>query len=421
MKHINFSESIPIKGSYDVIIAGGGVAGVAAAVAVARAKKRVLLIEKSIMLGGLATLGRINMYEPLCNGRGSHILRGMAEEFLKLSIRYGYDTLPAEWAKGEPAAPVKPRYWTRFSPAIFALTMTELICDHGIDLLYDSVVSMPIMKNGHCEGVIVDGKSGREFYEAGVVIDTTGDADVLHRAGVPTVQGYNYFTYISHGVTIESCKKAAASGRIQDADIGFSGGHASLYGHNHPEGMKRFEGTTAQSVTEFVVMNQRVLLDKIKKSDRGTREIFALPGMAQFRTTRRIDGEYTLLETDHYRHFEDSVGAISDFDRRDFLYEVPYRCLIRNGYDNLITAGRSASGDGYGWDVLRVIPVAVLTGQAAGEAAVLSLASGKSITDIDIAALQRSMTGTGVLLHFDDRLIPSAGSAVEATEDVGHL
>ena len=98
--------------------------------------------------------------------------------------------------------------------------------------------------------------------------------------------------------------------------------------------------------------------------------------MPQLRTTRRIDGDYTLLESDKYRHFEDSIGAIGDFERRDFLYEIPYRTLIRSGYDNLITAGRSASADGYAWDVVRVIPPAIITGQAAGTAAAQALEAG---------------------------------------------
>jgi hypothetical protein len=78
-----------------------------------------------------------------------------------------------------------------------------------------------------------------------------------------------------------------------------------------------------------------------------------LPMMPQLRTTCHIDGDYTLVQEDAYRHFEDSVCAINDFDHRDYLYEVPLRCLVKAGYPNLITAGRSASASGYGWDILR--------------------------------------------------------------------
>lgn len=421
MRCLERQESVPVKGRYEVVVAGGGVAGVAAALSAARAGRRVLLIEKSVMLGGLATLGRIDFFVALCNGRGRQIIGGLAEELLRLSIRYGLDTLPAEWVQGAPPPGTTTRYETRFSASIFALALTERICDEGVDLLYDSVVSAPVMKGGHCEGVIVESKSGREFYEAGMVVDATGDADVLHRAGVPTVQGLNYFTYLAHGITLDTCRKAVDAGNIRDAVRTFAGGRASLHGTRHPEGMKRYEGTTAQSVTEYVVANQRQLFDGLKGDNRTSREILALPGMAQFRTTRRIAGDCTVTEADTYRHVDDSVGAICDFERRDCLYEVPFRCLVRSGFDNLITAGRSAAGEGYAWDVLRVIPPAILTGQAAGLAAAHALASGKPIHAVGIPGLQRALAAAGVTIHFDDDLVPAATAPAAANDDNGHL
>ena len=87
---MRFTEEMTERAHYDVLVAGGGLAGVAAAVAAARAGKRVLLLEKSQKLGGLATLGLINLFVPMCNGRGKQIIFGMAEEFLRLSIRNGY-------------------------------------------------------------------------------------------------------------------------------------------------------------------------------------------------------------------------------------------------------------------------------------------------------------------------------------------
>ncbi len=419
MRHIEKKESIPVKGSYEVVVAGGGVAGVAAALSAARAGRKVLLIEKSVMLGGLATLGLINLFVPMCNGRGKQIIYGMAEELLRLSIKYGFDSIPDEWMNTEPGPDAKSRYLTRFSAGIFALALTERICEEGVHLLYDSVVSAPVMKNNHCKGVIVESKSGREFYEAGAVVDATGDADVLYRAGVPTVQGGNYLTYGAHGISLESCRKAAASGNIRDAEISFMGGNASLYGTNQPEGMQRFEGTTAQSVTEYLVINQRLLLDRIRNDDRQTRHITCLPGMAQFRTTRRIAGNYALKEADKYRHFEDSVGAICDFERRDFLYEVPYRCLVCTGYDNLITAGRSAAAEGYAWDVLRVIPPAILTGQAAGLAAAQAVRNAVAICAVDLGQLQKDLAATGVMIHFGDGLVKADGG--QKGDDFGHI
>lgn len=93
-------------------------------------------------------------------------------------------------------------------------------------------------------------------------------------------------------------------------------------------------------------------------------------------------------------------------DHRDHLFEVPYRTLVRTGYDNMITAGRSASADGFGWDILRVIPPAILTGQAAGEAAVISLRSGAPIYAVDVPTLQSRLEEANVMIHFPDSYLP---------------
>lgn len=421
MTSIRLTQEIPLRGSYDVVVCGGGVAGVGAALSARRAGKRVLLLEKSLFLGGLATLGLINFFVPMCNGRGRQIVTGLAEELLRLSIRYGYDTLPAEWASGEPGPGAKTRYVTRFSANIFALTLMEQLLDEGVELLLDTVVSSPLMEGGRCRGLVVENKTGRGFYEAGMVVDATGDADVLARAGVPTVLGQNFFTYTAAGITLDSCRRAAESGRIQDALVNFSGGKATLYGQNQPVDEKLYAGVTAEEVSQYVTRNQRLLLQSLKAQDRTAREVVTLPGMAQLRTTRRIAGDYALTTADQYRHFEDSVGAICDFDNRDFLYEVPLRTLCMDGFDNLLTAGRSAAATGYAWDVLRVIPPAILTGQAAGTAAAQALDENKPVSRLNIGRLQASLAAQGVLVHFPDELVPAKEAPQGERFDTGHI
>ena len=107
-------NNIPVWGEYDVIVVGGGVAGVSAALAAKRNGCKTLLVEKSVMLGGLATLGLIAIYLPLCDGRGRKVIGGIAEELLQLAIKYGYDNLPPEWEKGCNRVETRRRYMTIF-------------------------------------------------------------------------------------------------------------------------------------------------------------------------------------------------------------------------------------------------------------------------------------------------------------------
>ena len=139
MQYVEETNRVRVAGEYDVVVAGGGVAGIAAALAARRAGKRALLIEKSLKLGGLATLGLINLFVPMCNGRGTPIIGGMCEELLRLSIRLGYDSLPEAWRECGVHPGEQSRYVTRFSPDIFAMELSRLLDDEGVDILYDAL------------------------------------------------------------------------------------------------------------------------------------------------------------------------------------------------------------------------------------------------------------------------------------------
>ena len=201
-----------------------------------------------------------------------------------------------------------------------------------------------------------------------------------------------------------------------------SGGGIDLYGHNQPSDVPLYTGLSSAEVTDYLLRNQSILLSKLRKTGRNTRDMAQLPGVPQFRTTRRVDGEYTLRVEDAYRHFDDSVGAICDFDRVDYLYEVPLRALYSKACPNLLTAGRSAAGEGYAWDVLRVIPPVIQTGQAAGEAAALAVEMNTDPGKVSIAQLQARLACGGVMIHFDDKLIPDGSTApAPAAPDLGHI
>ena len=366
----------------------------------------------------------------MCNGRGKQIIFGMAEEFLRLSLKYGYGSVPKDFKNGViPEAQLKSyaengkkptRYMTRFSAEIFALTLTELCRNEGVELLFDSIVTHAVPLSGdstRISGVIVENKSGAEYYSAKMFVDATGDGDLLALMGVPTVKRGNYHTYYGYKISLDSCRRAVESGDICMAYSAICGGNASLYGTRQPENIPLYYGVYSKDVNRYLISNQLEMLEKLKGENRKSRDVAVIPGMAQFRTTRRIDGDYVLKESDEYRHFEDSVGAICDFDRRDYLFEIPFRSLVRKEYGNIIAAGRVAAGDGYAWDVIRVIPPAIITGQAAGVACVHAIDENTAVSDIDITTLQRELEKQNVTIHFDDSDIPEVSENIHENND----
>ena len=406
MSNVSYVKNLEVKKDYDVIVCGGGVAGVAAAVTAANNGLKTLLIEKSNILGGLGTLGLINLFVPMCNGRGKQIIFGLCEKWTRLSAEYGFDTIPDEWKNGEPKEYTEVRYIQRYSPYIFAFQLLEEVEKSGADLLYDCIACDPIMDGNVCRGVITESKGGTEYYSCKMLIDTTGDCDVLRRAGVPTAKGANFFTYLGKLVSIDSCRRAVERNNIFDAFTTIAGGPINLWGDDQPADVPLWAGLDALEVTDYLKVNQKLMLENVKKTHKDSREIAMIPLMPQFRTTCHILGDYSLQVDDVYKHFDDSVCAINDFEHRDYLWEVPLRTLCRRDYPNMMTAGRSASGDGYAWDLLRVIPAAIITGQAVGEAVALAIRDGVGVADVNIKELQDKLTAENVMIHFPDEYVP---------------
>ena len=227
-----FSHNLECKKHYNIIVAGGGTAGCAAAIQAAQCGMSVLLLEKKCLLGGLATGGLVNFMEPLCDGRGNTVIHGYAEKWTKMLLDISYDTLPEIWRDGNPEHKTGRRYATTYSANTFSLLLTEEMKKSGADFLFDCSVADAIMEGNICKGVVVFSKAGFEYYECDMLIDTTGDCDVLRAAGVPTVSGKNYFIYYGHAVSLENCRRALENNDIGKVYSGLCGGGVNLFGHN---------------------------------------------------------------------------------------------------------------------------------------------------------------------------------------------
>ena len=371
----------PVREETDVLVVGGGIAGVAAALAARRAGVRVLLLEKQALLGGLATNGLISWYEPLCDGQGHQLIYGLAEELLRLSFRYGDDSLPEIWkdrsvpvdpakVRPEKQHPVGGRYATFFSPTMFQLAMDEILLNEGVELRLVGDLAL-------------------------LHADASGDADLFDRAGVPCVLGKNFLSVVAHWSDTSEKKKALELRRWRC-------GGADLHGNGHPADYPFLSGTTNEEVTRFLLDGRRIIREKTMGEDRTARDIVALPAMAQFRKTRRLDGAYTLTERDCHAAHADSIGLAADFEKVGDWYEIPYGCLYHPDCANMLAAGRMISSDGWAWDVTRVIPVCALTGQAAGLAAAQIAATDQTAAALPIDGLQKALREQGVVLHRAD-------------------
>ena len=366
---MKFDLSVTQKGTYDVIVVGGGIAGVAASVSAARNGAKVLLVEKQINLGGLATGGLISWYEPLCDGKGKQMITGIAEELIKLSAQYGFDNLPEKWGGTSGNPPKNQRYATLFSPTVFSVALDDFVVKNGVTVRFDSRATYPVMEGNVCTGVIVESVSGSEFFGAHAVIDATGDATIMHRAGIPTVEGENFMTYIVHMFDADDIDK------LRERDLPkfrrWVNKGSDLNGNGHPKGMRMLKGIHAEDITDYILAGKRGMLEYIKTLDKNSFDIMTLPTMPQLRTIRRIIGKCDFNAVDG-ETFADSIGTCGDF-RPEHIgkhYEIPAGALYHENFPNLFAAGRIISAPkGNGWEVARVIPSCALTGEAAGKLA----------------------------------------------------
>ena len=412
MGNIIEHKETKVYGAYDVIVVGGGVAGIGAALSAARQGMNTLLIEKAAYLGGLATLGHVCLYLPLCDGNGRKVVGGIAEELLHTSIRYSYNDLPEGWKMGiDRLENPKGRYKTTFNIPAFVLAIDETMEQAGVHLLLDTVFCEPIMEGNTCCGVIVENKSGRCAYNAKVVIDASGDADVMYRAGADCFDGTTILSYWCYDTDFDLMKKAIETGNMQTAikirmlgllprkvpDKANPGSERASV--QDEDKYREYHGTNAEDVTEFLLESRKTALEFLKKNQRPDYAMLSVAAMGDFRTTRRITGQYELCPDDVFKSFPDSIGCTGDWRKAGPVYEIPYRCLIDKKVENILAVGRIIASKDDAWEVTRVIPPSVLTGEAAGVAASLAIRNGTTTGKINVEMLQDILAQNGVIIH----------------------
>lgn len=390
-------KKVPVNGKYDVFVAGGGIAGISAALAAARKGAKVILTEKQCVLGGLATAGLVTIYLPLCDGEGRQVTYGIAEELLKLSMLHGYDgKYPKPWVEGgTKEEKAKTRYEVQFNPALFALEAERILVEAGVKILYNTAICSVQMKDKKITAVICENKTGRIAYEVKSVIDATGDADICKFAGTKTEE-------YKRGNILAAWNYVLKDGKVNLKMMGFAEkpDNEKTVEDVKPLSDRRFSGLDGEEISEMLIMAHSSVLNAFNQSEKTDNpEVpVILPTMPQLRMTRRICGEYTLSDEEMHKSFIDSIGLISDWRKSGPVYEVPFRTLYTNAVQNLICAGRCISVTEKMWDISRVIPPCAVTGQAAGTAAAMT----DNFADLDISLLQKELASDGVVLHEND-------------------
>lgn len=398
MKTIEEKLITPINYECDVCVAGGGVAGIAAAIAAARRGAKVILLERGFMLGGLATAGIVTIYLALCDGMGNQVTFGLAEELFMLSIEHGAeDRYPTAWLDGKGKEDrQKSRFEVQFNPQFFAISAEKLLLSLGVKILYGAPIVAVAKTDERITEVVIEGKGGREAISVGSVVDATGDADVCKLAGEDTV-------LFEQGNVLAAWYYGYGDGKYKINMCGFCDvpEEDRTPGQETPMLVnRRFVGLDTGELSEMVQLSHTAIERNILSHRSETPDLVpvTVATIPQIRMTRRISGVTTLDTSDDKKYFEDSVGTFSNWKKRGPIYELPLSSLYGNKVKNLITAGRCTSATEAMWDVTRVIPVCAVTGEAAGAAAAVC----KDFAGINIAELQDHLRTQGVKIHIDE-------------------
>ena len=446
MSLVEPSRQTEVFGRFDVVVLGGGPAGIAASVAAARAGASVLLIERYGFLGGMGTAAGVTNFCGLhANrfGRIEQVVHGVADDLLgRIDALDGLKAPHTVFGKIDAQA---------YDTAAYKIAADALLIEAGVRILFHALGAGVVMDGaGTISALLIETKSGRLAVLGRVFIDASGDGDLAHFAGATTEIGGEdgAVMYPSTMFRINDVDPEAARARAWT-------GFGPLMAEAEARSGRRFPRKTPIIRPQHHEIEWRVNLTQVANADRtpvngvdaeqlsrgeieGRRQIGdsftllkqAIPAFANayivdippqlgIRETRRVIGDYVLTEADvlECASFADTIGVngwpIEDHVAGDVVFRwpdipgsrgfnhLPYRMLLPVGLDNLYVVGRCASMTHGGQSAARVSGACFVMGEAAGLAAAM-VASGNGTTrEVDVAALQARLAAQGVYLGTD--------------------
>ena len=437
----------------DVIVVGGGPGGTAAAISSARSGVGTILIERYGHLGGMATGGLVNIIPNLSSIYGEHLIGGFCQEVIdRLAVR-GAASFPEKRFWGSSEASVVDKYLKAnmmhfyirknkegeyvtlytavIDPEVAKDELNTMVKESGAELLLHTWVTEPIMEGNTVRGVIVESKTGRQALLGKVVIDSTGDGDLLPETGTETtdymlpgtriaqfgwvfwicnvdIKKYDEFMTSEPEKHKETIKKITDSGGsahfmrgVLDSQEGVVWCHR-LIGSLHQTDIEEMTyidvATRKQSVKNW---------ELLKENMPGFEKSFIMLSSPQLGTSggRRIVGEYFLTgkDMDTDIPFDDTIAIFADNDRGEYSLQyprtyIPYRSLIPKGTEGLLVACRAFSSDHDFQEFFNLIPHCMCLGQAAGVAAAIAVKDNVDVRSVDYAKLRGELVNYGAIL-----------------------
>jgi len=422
---IERARRVPVFRDCDVLVAGGGSAGTAAAIAAARAGADTVLVERHNHLGGLSTGGLVIWIDRMTDWSGRRVIEGIAAELI--------DRLPAgavagppraDWGSADAAAAA---YWKErtaafhgivvWSPTIdpenLKLLSQELVVGAGVHLILHAWAATPVIEeDGRVGGIVFESKEGRLAIRAKVTIDCTGDGDIFHRAGAVSdsdIGGVDMPRWIAFKTgdpdgfkSFMERGRAACGGLFERPFVSWRDDVALFMGPR----LAGYSAVDVEDQTEVEIRSHRLMAQHLavyREHAPGFAGAYLMLSAPQLgvRHARRLVGVGRVTREDwpDGAPRSDEVGISPSLSPKFPLLSVPYGCLVPRDIDGLLVAGRHISCDATSHSFLREIPQCWLTGQAGGAAAALASAENCEPRAVPTSTLQALLLRQGVVLR----------------------
>jgi FAD dependent oxidoreductase len=435
--HLEPARAIPVFAETDVLVVGGGPAGTAAAVAAARVGADVMLVERYNHLGGLSTGGLVIWIDRMTDWAGKPVIRGFAADIMdRLPKAAIQGPKPADWGSRDAATAA---YWSQRTAAFHGIVTwsptvdpealktvsLQMVGEAKVRLVLHAWAAAPILDGNAVKGAIFESKEGRQAILAKVVVDTTGDADLIARTHASLESDIDESdihhcintAFLLGGVDMErwlafrrddpkgfSDFMALGRSRLKFFERPFVSWRNDIALFMGP----RLAGYSAVDVEDLTTVELRSRglavghLEVYQSAAPGFADAFLMLGAPQIgvRHSRRLNGlrKVTRRQWDTGQVWDDEIGVSTSLSPKFPNISVPYGALVPAELDNILGAGRHVACDASSHTFLREIPQCWLTGQAAGIAAALAAGEDKRPRDLDRASIQRELLRQGAYL-----------------------